>query len=90
MTVSQVSTAVDHVIKMRKTLKCLRDPAARHSQPLTLSETQRQALHTMVEVAGWAPFHKLADEATHRQGELRSIVPWRFYVLEPPTCNHLL
>jgi nitroreductase len=44
----------------------------------------------MIEVAGWAPFHKLADEQTHRQGELMSVVPWRFYVLEPASCNHLL
>ncbi|MEM7736601.1 MAG: nitroreductase family protein [Deinococcota bacterium] len=90
MTTSQVSQVVDHVIRQRKTLKCLRDPAARYSQPISLSEAQQQALQTMVEVAGWAPFHKLADEATHRESELTSVVPWRFYVLEPTSCNRLL
>ncbi len=44
----------------------------------------------MIEGAAWAPFHRRADEATHRQGALDSVVPWRFHVLDQAACQCLL
>jgi nitroreductase len=77
-------SAVDHVIRKRKTAKILRDPDnCGSTQDLT---DFNEAVRASVEVAGWAPFHKTVHKPTHCMGELTSPVPWRFYVLEKATC----
>ena len=43
----------------------------------------------IIEVAGYAPFHKEAA-GKHRDGELDSAVPWRFYLLDEAACRATL
>ncbi|NND90159.1 MAG: hypothetical protein HKN42_04785 [Granulosicoccus sp.] len=63
-----------------------------HLEAASGSWTQEHAaqLRTMIEGAAWAPFHRRADEKTHRSGKLNSVVPWRFYILEQSACHSLL
>lgn len=82
--------AVDHVIRERKTLKVLRDPGDCADLPFEVAAQLRVAVRECLDVAGWAPFHKPAHKETHQQGELKSVVPWRFYVLEKPALCALL
>ncbi len=83
------AAAVDYVIRERKTAKVLADPYTCPELTAEQSSTVRAALSDIVEVAGWAPFHKMVD-AQHTQGQMTSPVPWRFYVLEKPACCTLL
>jgi nitroreductase len=85
LTHEQRIAAVDQAIRERKTAKLLRDPAGCASDPLPSADFM-QAVYACVEVAGWAPFHKLAHKEVHLSGSLTSPVPWRFYVLEKPMC----
>lgn len=82
-----VST-VDHVIRERKTAKILRDPE--HCEATGDLTQFVEAVRACVEVAGWAPFHKVAHKETHLGGTLTSVVPWRFYILEKPMCCALI
>lgn len=81
---------IDQIIRERKTAKILRDPAHCTDLSPEIAATMRQALQELIEVAGWAPFHKVADKEAHRRGEMTSPVPWRFYVLEKPACCQLV
>ncbi len=81
---------VDQIIQGRKTAKILRDPKQCETLAPDTSMYMRETLKELVAVAGWAPFHKVANEQEHRQGLMKSIVPWRFYVLEKPTCCRLI
>lgn len=81
--------AVDHVIRERKTAKVMADPLTCPELSEEQAQQVRTALRECVAVAGWAPFHK-AVEARHTQGSQSSPVPWRFYVLEKPTCCAVL
>ncbi len=85
-----VITAVDHVIRERKTAKVLRDRHDCAPLPEDLQTNLHTTLQALIELAGWAPFHKLADKQLHRQGTMQSIVPWRFHVLEKPACCQLV
>lgn len=84
------ATTVAQTITARRTTKHFVDPAARHEKLVRLSDDDRAALNHMLAAAGQAPFHKPADESTHRQGPLTSVVPWRFHVLEPKSCIALV
>lgn len=81
---------VDEAIRERKTEKVLSAPAQCHEVAAHLPEDFNDALRTMIETAGYAPFHKVAHKETHLQGDLRSPVPWRFYILPKPKCCELL
>ena len=81
--------ALDALIRGRRTSKRLRDPDEARTDRSPLSADRRGELDAMLAVAGEAPFHRrVADE--HRSGELDSAVPWRFHVLERPTCLALV
>lgn len=87
----QTSTLlVDQTIRARKTTKIMRDPVACDDVPAALAASMRQMVQEMIEVAGWAPFHKLVHEQAHRQGALTSVAPWRFYALDKSACCALL
>ena len=83
-------TAVDHVIRERRTLKVMRDPSGCQELPADVAADLYAALRDSIEVAGWAPFHKPANKEAHLAHGPASVVPWRFYVLEKPTCCALL
>ena len=82
--------AVDHVIRERKTAKILSDIQA-CTDTLDFHEraTINAKIREAIELAGWAPFHKMAD-SSHLQAESNSPVPWRFYVLEKTLCCQIL
>lgn len=71
----ELADSVDGVIRARRTLKVYADP----KKPLPVTE-DREALMAMAEVAGWAPFHKKADD---------QVVPWRFHLLDAAACRKL-
>jgi len=85
-----MTTSIDKIIRERKTAKILQDPGKCADLPSAADHLVRQALTEMIECAGWAPFHKVANEQAHRREGLSSPVPWRFYVLEKPTCCQLI
>jgi nitroreductase len=81
---SQFIDAVDHALRQRKSAKAQRDPLACSPDhtPADFFDQVRAA----VEVAGWAPFHKVAHKEAHFGGALDSVVPWRFYLLDAAAC----
>lgn len=82
--------AVDHVIRERRTLKVMRDPSDCQELSPDVAADLYAAIRDSLEVAGWAPFHKAVHKETHLVQGPPSVVPWRFYVLEKPTCCRLL
>ena len=82
--------AVDRVIRARKTSKLMLPLDKRREPAVVWNPEHAAALQTMIEGAAWAPFHRRADEITHRQGPLDSVVPWRFHVLEKAACDSLM
>jgi nitroreductase len=78
--------AVDHVIRQRKTAKILRSPDDCTPQSQADQAAFMALVQASIDVAGWAPFHKAAHKKSHLKGDLTSIVPWRFYVLEQTNC----
>ncbi|MGQ7844342.1 nitroreductase family protein [Granulosicoccus sp. 3-233] len=84
------SEIVDRVIRSRHTRKVMLSPDSLSEAAAVWTSEHEQALRTMIEGAAWAPFHRRAHEATHRQGALDSVVPWRFHVLDKPACLALL
>lgn len=81
---------VDEVIRTRKTVKVLRDPSRCDGLPAPMRLRFQETLKELIELAGWAPFHKVAHPGAHRRGPMTSVVPWRFYVLDKPACCRLL
>jgi nitroreductase len=81
--------AVEHVIMERKTAKIIRKPDACADYSEKALQQLHEQLEAIIAVAGWAPFHKMAH-ITHRQGDLSSVVPWRFYVMEKSACCRFL
>ena len=73
-----VSEMVDRTIRHRRTTKVFANENA-------LRSLDKETLMELIEVAGWAPFHRRADDS-HRQQEHDSSVPWRFYVLPKSQC----
>lgn len=81
---------LDRIVRTRHTSKIMLSPDRWADTSVDWSLQHEQALKTMIEGAAWAPFHRRADEATHRQGHLDSVVPWRFHVLDRHACLALL
>ena len=81
---------VDRIIRARHTRKVMLAPERLAESTVVWSAEHEQALRSMIEGAAWAPFHRRAHEETHRQGELDSVVPWRFHVLDKKACLALL
>lgn len=81
---------LDRILRSRHTSKIMLSPDRLAETDVLWSPHHEQCLKTMLEGAAWAPFHRRADEATHRQGELDSVVPWRFHVLDRAACLALL
>lgn len=83
-------TAVDYIIRERKTAKILGNLEDCGDK---LTADQRQAINNQIResvaVAGYAPFHKMVD-SSHHHAESTSPVPWRFYVLEKSLCCVIL
>ncbi|HLV25946.1 MAG TPA: nitroreductase family protein [Gemmatimonadales bacterium] len=73
---------VERVIRERRTRKILAE------QPLE-ARSDREALNAIVASAGWAPFHRKASQVYQDEGDLRSIVPWRCYVLDARAAREL-
>lgn len=84
------SDAVDRIIRARKTSKMMLSPELASEARSTWQDEHHRELVRMVEGAAWAPFHKRADEATHRGGAMSSAMPWRFHVLEGQACSSLI
>ncbi len=76
--------AVDSVIKNRRTYKVL----GSLDQVADIPDDFKEKVEESVRMAGWAPFHYPSHES-HRQQDMNSIVPWRFYVLDQATCLKL-
>ncbi len=76
-----LAVAVDHVICNRRTRKVL---GHLHSPAVIPYGFTEQVVEAMC-IAGWAPFHFPANNI-HRQSELDSCVPWRFYALDQTGC----
>lgn len=80
----QFIKTVDHVIRERKTAKILGDI---QNCGDTLSVIARNEINNKIreaiKVAGWAPFHKLAD-SSHLQAETTSPVPCAFMLWKNP------
>lgn len=81
---------IDGVIRARKTAKILRNQHDCEPLPIDRVTEMHKNLKEIIDVAAWAPFHKVANEQIHRKADMTSIVPWRFYVLEKPDCCKLL
>ncbi len=71
---------VDSAIVARKTTKAL------SSVSLPAAEA-RETIQQLVDLAGWAPFHRPCD-ASH-QGDLDGIVPWRMHIFDADNCRRL-
>lgn len=84
------AAVVDEVIRRRHTTKLMQSPDRRDESVNLLSDARRRELETIIEGASWAPFHRRADETTHRTGGLSSALPWRFHVLEGQTCLSMI
>lgn len=89
MTPEAFISAVDHVIRERKTAKLLGDPDNCAAYAPKDPEVFNAAVREAVAIGGHAPFHKIVSDV-HRQGETDSPAPWRFYVLEKSACCGLL
>lgn len=77
--------SLSELFKKRKTSKVLADIHA----PLEPQNLKVDVVDFLLEAAHWAPFHKPAHES-YLQGELNSIVPWRFHMLDAANCRALL
>ena len=82
---SQLVTAVDQVIQARKSVKVIGDVDAVPEIP----ESFFGEVQAAMKVAGWAPFHFTAHDS-HLDGEMDSLVPWRFYALDQKNCLGLI
>ena len=74
---------VADTLTARKTVKVMFDP-----EIPAAPETDREAIESLIALAGWAPFHKPAHRI-HWRGT-RTIEPWRFYLADAQTCRRLI
>lgn len=78
-TLSPQSTA--EAIRNRKTTKLLSDvPLPEHDI--------RGTVDRLIEIAGWAPFHRACD-SSHREADSCGVQPWRMYALDSSNCRRL-
>lgn len=75
---------IDRIIQKRRTHKILGD----FDHIPKLSDNFNNRVHGAVRAAGAAPFHYSAHPQ-HQNGELDSIVPWRFHILDQANCHQL-
>ena len=78
----RTAESVDDVIRQRRTVKVLADA------PLAVA-TDRAVIESLVESAGWAPFHLVAAKEHRGESALPSVVPWRCYLLDVAACRAL-
>ena len=88
--VASDAEVIDRVIRARRTSKLLLAPEHRAAREADWTEAHARELERMIEGAAWAPFHRRANEAAHRGGDLDSPLPWRFHVLEGRACTALI
>ena len=86
-TASADAAAIDRVIRARHTAKLMLSPEHRPGRERSWTDAHHRTLGHMIEGSAWAPFHRRANEAVHRGGELDSPLPWRFHVLEGQACT---
>lgn len=79
---SQDPGIVDRAIQNRKTVKLLSDTPGD-------SNLEAEVIDSLLSTAGWAPFHRPASKVHQENSALNSKVPWRFYLLDGPTCRTL-
>jgi len=78
----------DDAIKNRKTQKILKVEASENESN---SESVREMINDMLDLAAHAPYHKKCHEIYSQESkELNSCVPWRFYTLDRENCRLLL
>ena len=63
-------SALNQIIRERKTAKILRDPAACADLPNELAATIRQTLQDLIESAGWTPSRKINSFAVNVRSRL--------------------
>ena len=80
----QRASVIDGVIQNRKTLKVL----GNLDSPIDIPDDFNTRIEESIKIANWAPFHYPANEI-HRQGDMSSVVPWRFYALSQAMCLEL-
>lgn len=80
----QKASVIDGVIQNRKTLKVLGDL----DSPIDIPADFNERIDEAIKVANWAPFYYTANDI-HRQGDMNSAVPWRFYALSQTVCLEL-
>ena len=77
-----LTTAVEKVVRDRKTIKLLAD------SPID-STVETEVMESIVACAGFAPFH-LAAAVVHRERvDNETLVPWRFYMVDKENCSKL-
>lgn len=75
---------VETSARNRKTVKLLGDP----DRPGPLAGLDRATVDSLVEAAGWAPFHRPAFAAREQGNPV--VEPWRFSMLDASACRALL
>jgi len=75
---------VETAARNRKTVKLLGDP----ENPEPATGLSRETVDTLVEAAGWAPFHRPAFCAREHGDPV--VEPWRFTMLDASGCRALL
>ena len=78
---ADTAAIVDRVIRERRTTKVLADA------PFPDADARRGG-DELAATAGWAPFHRVVARL-HQESGLTSIVPWRFHLLDAPSCRAL-
>lgn len=78
-----IPESVSQAISERRTVKVI----AENDLPQTDSTVTRAEIDSLLDIAGWAPFHQPSHVA-HRSGELKEIIePWRVYKFDAPLCR---
>ncbi|ANW96494.1 hypothetical protein AXE80_09465 [Wenyingzhuangia fucanilytica] len=77
--------SIQNIIHKRRTLKVL----SAEPKPILKTEVSITDLEEMVTCAGKAPFHYPANNEAIEHTELKSLAPWRFYILDTKTCRDL-
>lgn len=77
--------SIQKIISERRTLKVLDT----ESRKISNDEITKEELAEIITLAGKAPFHYPANKNAIDNHELKSVAPWRFYILETKTCRDL-
>lgn len=85
ITSKKLRMSIQKTIANRRTLKVLNT----ENQPITDTEISIKDIEEIVDAAGRAPFHYPANEAARDMHTLKSLAPWRFYILDTKACRDL-